>query len=155
MVDVIPGEGVLQVSDMSSLPFDAATFDVVYASHCLEHSSWGYVEATLDEWRRVLTRGGTLCVAVPDMVTIAELIAEPNNTVDDDLQLMYVVYGAQRDDHDFHRAGFTERLLGATLRSRGFCGVRRVGDFHYFASDSTKLTLAERPISLNLRATAC
>ena len=70
-------------------------------------------------------------------------------------QLMYVVYGAQRDDHDFHRAGFTERLLGATLRSRGFCGVRRVGDFHYFASDSTKLTLAERPISLNLRATAC
>ena len=140
---------------MSSLPFSTGSFDVVYASHCLEHSAWEYLEATLSEWRRVLARGGALCVAVPDMVAMAELIAEPTNAAADDLQLMYVVYGAQRDAHDFHRAGFTERLLTVLLRANGFCGVRRVDDFHYFASDSTHIRLADRPISLNLRAFAC
>ena len=63
LVDAVPGPGVVEVSDMSQLPFDADRFDVVYASHCLEHAPWDSLEATLNEWRRVLARGGTLCVA--------------------------------------------------------------------------------------------
>mmetsp|Transcript_2130 Transcript_2130/g.4634 ORF Transcript_2130/g.4634 Transcript_2130/m.4634 type:complete len:275 (+) Transcript_2130:1027-1851(+) len=90
VVDAVPGPGVVEVSDMSQLPFDADRFDVVYASHCLEHAPWDSLEATLNEWRRVLARGGTLCVAVPDMVAMAKLIADPNNNAEDDLQLMSV-----------------------------------------------------------------
>ena len=155
VVDAVPGPGVVQVGDMSSLPFDAASFDLVYASHCLEHAPWERVETTLREWRRVLSPGGTLCVAVPDMVALSKLVASPDNTADDDLQLMYVLYGAQRDAHDYHRAGFTERLLVTLLRNRGFCGVRRVSELPYFPADSTRLQIAGRAISLNLNAVAC
>ena len=63
LVDAVAGPGVVEVSDMRHLPFKAGRFDVVYASHCLEHAPWDSLEATLDEWRRVLARGGTLCVA--------------------------------------------------------------------------------------------
>lgn len=57
------GPGVVEESNMRHLPFEASRFDVVYASHCLQQASWESVEGTLSEWRRVLARGGTLCVA--------------------------------------------------------------------------------------------
>ena len=46
----------------------------VYASHVLEHGGWGLGLAALQEWRRVLRRGGALSVAVPDTLAIARLL---------------------------------------------------------------------------------
>ena len=155
IVDVVPGPGIVNITGMDNLPFAANSFEVVYASHCLHHVSWEKVGAALSEWHRVLVRGGTLCVAVPDMVTMAKLIANPNNNIDDDALYMNIVFGAQRDAYDFHRSGFSEKMLTMYLRAHGFCGVRRVDDFHYFTQDSTHVYLANQPISLNLRAVAC
>ena len=56
-----------------SIPFDEASFDVVYHSHLLEHLTRTQADAFLRECRRVLKPGGTLRVVVPDLEQIARL----------------------------------------------------------------------------------
>jgi len=53
------------------LPFNDESFDVVYHSHVLEHFSAIEGERLLCECLRVLTPGGLLRVAVPDLENIA------------------------------------------------------------------------------------
>ncbi len=48
------------VGDASKPPFQDATFDLVYSSHCIEHVEWFAVEATILEWARILKPGGQL-----------------------------------------------------------------------------------------------
>jgi predicted SAM-dependent methyltransferase len=42
------------------------TFDYVYSSHCFEHISGALIFQTLQEWWRVLKKGGHLIIVVPD-----------------------------------------------------------------------------------------
>jgi SAM-dependent methyltransferase len=53
------------------LPFQDQTFDIIYASHILEHVPWTHTVRTLKEWHRVLKIGGVLEVFVPDGLKIA------------------------------------------------------------------------------------
>lgn len=46
-----------------SLPFERESFDVIFSSHCIEHSF--DLEATLKELNRVLRLNGSLIIAVP------------------------------------------------------------------------------------------
>ena len=52
------------------LPFEDNTFDLVYASHVLEHIPWYKVEEVVKEWVRILKPGGVLEVWVPDGLKI-------------------------------------------------------------------------------------
>ena len=47
-------------------PFKENTYDLVFASHVLEHVPWYRTDAALREARRVLKPGGHLQVFVPD-----------------------------------------------------------------------------------------
>ena len=48
------------------------TFNLVYASHILEHTAWIRPAEILTEWVRVLKPGGVLEIWVPDGLRIAE-----------------------------------------------------------------------------------
>ena len=52
------------------LPFKNETFELVYASHILEHMPWYHVEDILTEWIRILKPKGVLEVWVPDGLKI-------------------------------------------------------------------------------------
>ncbi len=52
-------------ADMAALPFEPHSFDLIYASHVLEHSHRSTVLAILSHWRHLLKAGGTLRLAVP------------------------------------------------------------------------------------------
>jgi len=66
-LDVIERDNVDHVADASKpLPFEDAVFDIIYASHVLEHIEWQYTERTLREWVRILKNGGWLEVWVPN-----------------------------------------------------------------------------------------
>jgi len=54
------------VADARALPFEDDTVDELYSSHLLEH--FGYEEPVLEEWRRVLRKGGKITIVVPDIV---------------------------------------------------------------------------------------
>jgi len=53
----------VQEADMSFLPFEGASFDLVFARHVLEHSPFPIL--TLMEWRRMVQFGGWLCLIAP------------------------------------------------------------------------------------------
>src|SRR5687768_10744872 len=75
-LDVISGSKVDYVADASKrLPFPDATYDLVYASHILEHVPWYQLDRAVREWVRIIKRGGALEVWVPDGVKIAKAFA--------------------------------------------------------------------------------
>jgi ubiquinone/menaquinone biosynthesis C-methylase UbiE len=69
-LDAVPGSLVDHVADCRKLPFPDASFDLVYASHVIEHVEWYDVEATIAEWARVLRPGGWLEVHTVDAYRI-------------------------------------------------------------------------------------
>ena len=55
------------IADASkTLPFKNGTFNVVYSSHTLEHIPWYQVKDVLTEWIRIIKKGGSLEIWVPD-----------------------------------------------------------------------------------------
>jgi SAM-dependent methyltransferase len=58
------------------LPFRSNTFEVIYASHILEHIPWYKTEKVLVEWVRVLAPGGRLEIWVPDGLKICKAFVE-------------------------------------------------------------------------------
>ena len=76
-LNVVGGFGVDYVLDASGeLPFAENTFDVVYASHVLEHVPWYSSGEILREWVRILKPGGRLEVWVPDGLKIAQVFID-------------------------------------------------------------------------------
>ena len=70
-LDIRPRRNVDYVFDCAKkLPFRSHTFEIIYASHVLEHIPWYLVEQTIVEWVRVLKNGGNLEIWVPDAVKI-------------------------------------------------------------------------------------
>lgn len=65
-LDIVAGPLVDHVGDCRRMPFPAESFDLVYASHVLEHVEWHEVAATVAEWSRVLKPGGSLEVHTVD-----------------------------------------------------------------------------------------
>jgi len=74
-LDIIGGPNVDYVCDAAKpLPFKDSTFDLIYASHVLEHISWYETEKVLKEWVRILKPGGQLEVWVPDGLKICQTL---------------------------------------------------------------------------------
>ncbi|HEV8435098.1 MAG TPA: methyltransferase domain-containing protein [Thermoanaerobaculia bacterium] len=71
-VDFRSRDAAVQAHDITQgLSFAAASFDVVYHSHLLEHLRREQVAAFLSECHRVLRPGGVMRVVVPDLERIA------------------------------------------------------------------------------------
>jgi len=76
-LDIVAKEGTDYVADAGcGLPFKDETYDLIYASHILEHIPWYKTEDTLREWVRVLKRGGVLEIWVPDGYKIWQMFFE-------------------------------------------------------------------------------
>lgn len=72
------------------LPFRRGTFDVIYASHVLEHIPWYKTDQVLRQWVRTLKPGGRLEIWVPDGVKICRAFVDAESS----------------DAKDFHRDGW-------------------------------------------------
>lgn len=147
-LNVVEGPDVDHVCDASKpLPFQDGTFDLIYASHILEHIPWYMTEDTLREWVRVLKSGGVLEVWVPDGLKICEtlVLAEYEGTNLIDLDGWYkfnqrkdpCVWAAGRiftygdgtgnpDHPNWHRAFFTPRYLKELFEHIGLVHVRQM-----------------------------
>lgn len=157
-VDLLDAPGVDVVADVSSpLPFRDGQADLVYASHVLEHLPTAQVPAVLREWRRLLRDGGEVLIAVPNLELIAELLSSragwftpPNEP------WIGAIYGGQKDEHDFHKTGFTPLWLAKLLNDAGFGDIKQVARFpEVGANDGSWSPLPFGVnISLNMRAVA-
>lgn len=129
------------------LPFADNSFDMVYASHILEHIAWYQVPATLAEWYRIVKPGGTIELWVPNGLEIARAFVraedgEPN-AIDRDGWYRFnpdrdpaawaagrlFSYGdgeGTRGHFNWHLALFSERYLANLLVDAGFAATRRM-----------------------------
>jgi len=147
--NVIGGRHVDYVGNArDQLPFADNTFDLLYASHVLEHIAWYRSEETLREWARVLKPGGVLEIWVPDGLRIAEAFVAAERSGSRDLEQdgwwrfnqdrdpcrwmagRMFSYGDGTGDtshFNWHVALFSERYLGNLMRHVGLTDVRRMG----------------------------
>lgn len=76
-LNIVGGRNVDYVCNASKrLPFRTGTFQIVYASHVLEHIPWYQTERVLTEWVRVLAPGGRLEIWVPDGLKICQAFVD-------------------------------------------------------------------------------
>lgn len=128
-----------------SLPFDDSVFDLVYASHVLEHIPWYQVEIILTEWVRILKPAGRVEVWVPDGLKICQTLLDYElsgiNNIDKDGWYKFntehdpckwaagrlFTYGDGRGSFahpNWHRAIFTPRYLSRLFENTGLHQVR-------------------------------
>lgn len=135
------GMNVDYVSDASKkLPFPSGVFDLVYASHVLEHIPWYKQEEVLMEWVRIIRPGGHLEIWVPNGLLIAETFVKAEkygkNEIERDGWYKFNAgkdpavwangrifsYGDGRgglSDPNWHRALFSPRYLENLLTTAG------------------------------------
>lgn len=139
----------------SKLPFEDGTFDVVYASHILEHIPWYQTTQVLSEWARIIKKGGWLEVWVPDGLKIAKAFVEAEAGNDYTADDGWYKFNEQKDpciwaagriftygdgegtiDHpNWHRALFSPRYLKQCLEQSGFGQVASMSSKEVRATD--------------------
>lgn len=173
-LDIVGGPNVDYIYDASQpLPFDDGTFDLIYASHILEHIPWYKTEDTLREWARILKAGGALEVWVPDgfkiwqtfmdaMLNNRDRIAEDgfyrfNPDKDPHLWLngRIFTYGdgtGQLNHPNWHRALFTPGSLTQLFESAGLTAVREMDRSEVRGYDHGFINLGVRGVKPRYRA---
>jgi SAM-dependent methyltransferase len=104
-------------ADLRSIPIDDMHFDEVWSRHTLEHFGRDEAPGLIQEWCRILKIGGRLQINVPNVEeafrTILANIDQPGSA--DTEYAWWQIYGQQAAPLDFHKNGFTQRLLGKLL----------------------------------------
>jgi trans-aconitate methyltransferase len=116
-VDFDPAAGADVLADVRELPADLGEFDVVLASHVLEHLSQHEAVETIEHWLGFVKEGGRLQILVPDLMWAAEQLVSMNGMVHP--AVLGHLFGGQQTEGRCHRCGYTVKLLRDLLRARG------------------------------------
>jgi predicted SAM-dependent methyltransferase len=151
ILDIQAGPTVDLIGDCQDLSqFGDGTVSAIYASHVIEHLSHrNELEQALTEIRRVLMKDGVFLMSVPDLSVLCELFVDPSLPFADRAQIMFMMFGGQLDQHDFHYVGLWREYLGKALAQAGFRRVDQVPVFGLF-HDSSLASVHGRYISLNV-----
>lgn len=147
-LDVLDYPGVDVVAPAFPLKFEDNIFDIVYASHLLEHYSKRLVQEVLKEWTRVLKKGGQLRVSVPNFAMLAELYIKYKR-----LDLVSPILGAQSSFYDYHFSIFDEITLTKIMQDAGLTAIHFWKPERVFHTNTWDFSQAETmgiKISLNL-----
>lgn len=156
-IDGYPFPHVHYVQSIDKLPqFENNCVDLIYASHCLEHFSYGQTKTVLEEWYRVLKRGAVLRLSVPDFDKLVEIYKIYNHDPDVILpQLM----GGQNNKYNFHFTALNRVNLSRLLKSVGFTDIQEwepgstdLMTFNDFSIYKKEIAGNSFEISLNIEA---
>ena len=112
----------LNYKDITKLPFEDKSVDLIYASHVLEYFDREEVLPTLNEWNRVLKPNGILRIAVPDFESICQLYI--NNKIGLD-SFLGPIYGKMKmgENNIYHKTIYDFNSLKNLLESCGFFNI--------------------------------
>lgn len=147
-LDVVPRRNIQYLADAATkLPFRDGTFDLIYASHVLEHLPWYQTEDCLRNWVSKLKVGGRLEIWVPNGLLICQtFVAAEEETRNDIHQDGWYKFNPDRDacawangrifsygdgrgtrgDPNWHLALFSPRRLRELMTSVGLSDVQEV-----------------------------
>jgi len=115
----------LHSHDITKLPFEDNSVDLVYASHVLEYFDRQKVVLVLKEWYRVLTQGGILRLAVPDFEVITKLYFSEMYPIENFIGPIYGrIIPEGQTDPIFHKMMYDFKSLKNLLENNGFKNVR-------------------------------
>jgi predicted SAM-dependent methyltransferase len=145
-LNIIDGKNVDYIADISSpLPFQNNSFDLIYASHVIEHIPWFLQKQLFSELNRILKPKGCLEIWVPDFSKIIEVVNSyfqygENLTGNDgwyrfneDKDVMTWVNGriftygdgtSNPQSFNWHRCVYTEESLTQLFRNAGFTEIK-------------------------------
>lgn len=104
-------------ADLLALPFRSDSVDKIRCSHVLEHLAKKDVLPALREMYRVLKPGGFAIILVPDLAyCVQQWLDNRDNTG----WYLDIIFGNQEHEGEFHKTGFTETTLRATMEHVGF-----------------------------------
>lgn len=167
-LNVIAGLEIDYVLDASKpLPFEPELFDLIYASHVLEHIPWYQTSEVLKEWYRLLKKGGSIEIFVPDGLKISKtfILSEEENPklIDQDGWYRFndqhdpciwangriFSYGdgsGRKNDPNWHFCLFSERYLRSLLENAGFNTIQKLSNADVRGHDHGWINLGMRGI---------
>lgn len=156
-VDGFPLPHVHYVRDIRDLSiFEDNSVDLIYASHLLEHFHYAEVGNVLQEWQRVLKRGGTLRLSVPDFDLLLKIYYANKMNPDD---ILPPLLGGQDNKYNFHYVVFNEQNLTNKLKKAGFSDIEKwipnsdnMTTFNDWSAGLMEVNGQQYPVSLNLEA---
>jgi predicted SAM-dependent methyltransferase len=121
---------------MWELPFRNNSVDFIYCSQALEHIPKERVLPTFKEWYRVLKPEGLLQFAVPDLEWACTWWLLNQTTG----WSMDILFGNQKHEGEFHRTGFTTKIVWDYLNA---CGGWYVYDMTAMGGEVSKTPVGE------------
>ena len=108
--------------DVRSIPLPDECATEVMALHLIEHFYYWEVRDVLQEWRRLLTPGGTLILELPNLAAAARNLLKGLN----DQMCMWPLYGdpSHGDPYMCHKWGYTPETIKKELVRNGFQNIR-------------------------------
>lgn len=121
-IDGDGGFSHLHSHNITKLPFDGESADLIYASHVIEYFDRHHLIPLLQEWHRVLKVGGIIRLAVPDFAAMVKLYLDG----EDLSKFLGPLYGrmAQGATWIYHKTVFDEKHLTNILIQAGFVDIR-------------------------------
>lgn len=120
-VDIDPACNPDICAPMQSIPELAdGCADEIYSSHALEHQGKFEIVPILKEWKRILASNGVMIIEVPDLRWCCEnwLYRQTNDWHLD------TIFGMQSAMGEFHKTGFTPRIMEQYLTEAGLTLVQ-------------------------------
>ena len=119
----------LEHNDITKLPYEDESVDLIYASHALEYFDRQEVIPVLQEWVRVLKKGGILRIAVPDFESMAIMYVMTRNTINQHSLDSFLgpLYGKMQMGNQtiYHKTTYDFSSLSGLLKSVGIESVER------------------------------
>jgi predicted SAM-dependent methyltransferase len=141
-VDIQPHPHIDIIHDASDLSqvFGESDIDEIYACHILEHFHRHDTLRVLQDWGRVIRKGGVLRLAVPDF----DAVMRHYTRYRDLPSVMGLLYGGQTNTYNHHYVTFDMKILTKLLTCAGFGDVARY-DTHAFLGDIDDYSKAYLP----------
>lgn len=106
---------VCNIKDLTKFVKENQCF-VVRASHVMEHFSHKEIDEIFKIVHKILQPNGIFHISVPNLFAQAKKIIEQ----EDQEQIMVEIYGGQKDEFDYHKMGFTPKILKQILERNNF-----------------------------------
>jgi len=119
----VPEVDIISLADDLKLP--DSSVEEIYSSHLIEHFTRTQLDTVLQEWRRVLKKGGTVVIKTPDILKVCEKLL--HGKVDYHLGISWI-YGGQRTKWDFHYWSWTFEKIREKLEANGFTNIEHLND---------------------------
>lgn len=143
----------VKYKDVTKLPFETGTVDVIYACHLIAYFDREEIIPILKEWKRVLIPGGVLRLATPDFRAMAKMYLRENCSNLN--QFLGPLYGKM--EGIYHKTTYDLYSLIELLASVGFKDIRKYDRFktdHARHDDHSAAMIDGNLISLNIQCYA-